>query len=624
MTSPADRAEALLQAVTEALPRAEHRPGQIRMVRRVAEALEFGDRLIVQAGTGTGKTLGYLVPVIASGLTTIVATYTKALQDQLADVDLPLLERTLNGKLLADPFTWAVLKGRNNYLCRQRLHEIETRGEELELEESSRGVRNEVRKLVQWSTKTETGEVSEVPFPVSDSAWRAVSVGSDVCPGKQKCAFGETCYTERAREAARAANVVVVNFSLYGLDLEAEREFLPEHDVVVFDEVHELEDVISDTASVMLAGGSAASVAETVRKVLPSKKVTNSLATSGRDLDTELLDLKDRRLSNPLPDTLSTVLRGMKQQNQLLIDALAAVTNETPELLRAKSATKRLGDALQSMLSVDSNRVAFVTGGDHPRLVSAPLNVARVLAPVWLAQKAILTSATIPRSLPDRLGIAVEEDDRIDVESPFDYETNALLYLADDLPDPDAPSRSREVHARIRQLVTYSDGSALVLFTSRKAMREAVDEMRGTLGDITVLSQDDMGKKALLEAFKTDVRSCLFATRSFFQGVDVPGDALRLVILDKVPFPLRTDPLLSARRDLLGQSAFMQIDVPIAAATLAQAAGRLIRSASDHGVVAILDSRLSKRRYKGAVLEGVAHIPETSSLDDVRRFYDRR
>ena len=250
--------------------------------------------------------------------------------------------------------------------------------------------------------------------------------------------------------------------------------------------------------------------------------------------------------------------------------------------------------------------------------------LARVLAPVWLAQKAILTSATIPRSLPDRLGIAVEEDDRIDVESPFDYETNALLYLADDLPDPDAPSRSREVHARIRQLVTYSDGSALVLFTSRKAMREAVDEMRGTLGDITVLSQDDMGKKALLEAFKTDVRSCLFATRSFFQGVDVPGDALRLVILDKVPFPLRTDPLLSARRDLLGQSAFMQIDVPIAAATLAQAAGRLIRSASDHGVVAILDSRLSKRRYKGAVLEGVAHIPETSSLDDVRRFYDRR
>jgi ATP-dependent DNA helicase DinG len=155
-------------------------------------------------------------------------------------------------------------------------------------------------------------------------------------------------------------------------------------------------------------------------------------------------------------------------------------------------------------------------------------------------------------------------------------------------------------------------------------MREAVDELRGALDDITVLSQDDMGKKALLDAFKTDIRSCLFATRSFFQGVDVPGDALRQVILDKVPFPMRTDPLLEARRELLGQQAFMQIDVPIAAATLAQAAGRLIRSATDHGVVAILDSRLVKRRYKNAVLEGVAHFRETSQLDDVKSFFRRR
>jgi ATP-dependent DNA helicase DinG len=246
------------------------------------------------------------------------------------------------------------------------------------------------------------------------------------------------------------------------------------------------------------------------------------------------------------------------------------------------------------------------------------------LAPVWNAQTAILTSATIPQSLPNRLGLAVDNETRLEVESPFDYEANALLYLADDLPDPDAPDRNRKLHARIRQLVQYSDGSALVLFTSRKAMRDAVDELRGALDDITVLSQDDMGKKALLDAFKTDIRSCLFATRSFFQGVDVPGDALRLVILDKVPFPMRTDPLLEARRDLLGQSAFMQIDVPIAAATLAQAAGRLIRSATDHGVVAILDSRLAKRRYKNAVLEGVAHFPETSQLDDVKSFFHRR
>jgi ATP-dependent DNA helicase DinG len=244
---------------------------------------------------------------------------------------------------------------------------------------------------------------------------------------------------------------------------------------------------------------------------------------------------------------------------------------------------------------------------------------------MWSDTTAILTSATIPAGLPQRLGLAVADDDIVRVASPFDYSANSLLYLAGDLPAPNAHGRNEAVNDRIRKLIDMSEGSALVLFTSWTALRQAVDALRGELGDrITLYSQEDMSKKALLDAFREDTTSCLFATRGFFQGVDVPGDSLRLVIIDKVPFPQMGDPLLEARREDAGPGAFMSIDVPMAAATLAQAAGRLIRTATDHGVVAVLDPRLASKGYKSAVLAGVSHMPETSSLRDVERFFDMR
>jgi ATP-dependent DNA helicase DinG len=218
--------------------------------------------------------------------------------------------------------------------------------------------------------------------------------------------------------------------------------------------------------------------------------------------------------------------------------------------------------------------------------------------------------------------LAVEPDDIVHVPSPFDYANRSLLYLADDLPEPNAVSRAEAVHQRIAELIAMSEGSALVLFTSWSALNEAVRSLRGSLGkDIELLAQDDMPKKLLLDKFRSNVHSCLFATRGFFQGVDVPGDALRLVIIDKVPFPALQDPLLEARREDAGKESFITVDVPIAAASLAQAAGRLIRTSTDHGVVAILDPRLSKRRYKSLVLHGVQHMPETSSIDEVQEFY---
>ena len=625
MTPAAASAIELLDTVIGRLSHAEQRDGQADMVRHVADAIDTGTTLVVQAGTGTGKTLGYLVPILAAGRTAVIATYTKALQDQLASVDLPLLEAACADRPDLS-FSWAILKGRNNYLCRQRVSEIETGQDQLQLNDTPADVVREIRDLVAWADETETGEISDVPFTVGDSAWRKVSLGSDECPGAAKCSFGETCFTERARERAKNANVIVVNFTLYGLDLEQDREFLPDHDVVVFDEVHELEDVISETASVSLTGRMIATAAETARLALARQKIPNALAKTGKELDEVLQRYVGQRLPQPLPPDVEGTIGNAAQQCGLISDELRATINETPELLRAVSTITRMNESLDKVLTGGSNMVVFVTDvRGAARLTAAPKRVDRVLGQLWDDTTAILTSATIPPGLPRRLGLAFDDDDIVRVASPFDYEKQSLLYLADDLPVPNDAQRSAKLQSRIRELISLSGGSALVLFTSWSVLRDTADALDGKLGKgVNLYRQDDMPKKALLDAFRQDHASCLFATRGFFQGVDVPGDALRLVILDKVPFPAMNDPLLDARRDEAGSSAFMTVDVPIAAASLAQAAGRLIRTATDHGVVAILDPRLSTKRYKSAVLYGVSHMPETNQLSQVQEFFASR
>lgn len=625
MTPAAASAIELLYTVIGRLSHAEQRVGQADMVRHVADAIDTGTTLVVQAGTGTGKTLGYLVPILAAGRTAVIATYTKALQDQLASVDLPLLEAACADRPDLS-FSWAILKGRNNYLCRQRVSEIETGQDQLQLNDTPADVVREIRDLVAWADETETGEISDVPFTVGDSAWRKVSLGSDECPGAAKCSFGETCFTERARERAKNANVIVVNFTLYGLDLEQDREFLPDHDVVVFDEVHELEDVISETASVSLTGRMIATAAETARLALARQKLPNALAKTGKELDEVLQRYVGQRLPQPLPPDVEGTIGNAAQQCGLISDELRATINETPELLRAVSTITRMNESLDKVLTGGSNMVVFVTDvRGAARLTAAPKRVDRVLGQLWDDTTAILTSATIPPGLPRRLGLAFDDDDIVRVASPFDYEKQSLLYLADDLPVPNDAQRSAKLQSRIRELISLSGGSALVLFTSWSVLRDTADALDGKLGKgVNLYRQDDMPKKALLDAFRQDHASCLFATRGFFQGVDVPGDALRLVILDKVPFPAMNDPLLDARRDEAGSSAFMTVDVPIAAASLAQAAGRLIRTATDHGVVAILDPRLSTKRYKSAVLYGVSHMPETNQLSQVQEFFASR
>ncbi|MEY4400283.1 MAG: hypothetical protein RL072_148 [Actinomycetota bacterium] len=625
MSPAAKKATRLLERVLARLESAEDREGQAEMVRHVADAIATRDSVIIQAGTGTGKTLGYLIPVLAAGQTAVVATYTKALQDQLASTDLPLLHDVCTGdENLA--FTWAVLKGRNNYVCRQRVAEVEGEAEQLELDETSPDVQHEIRALVEWSAVTTSGDASDVPFAVSDSAWRKLSVSSDECPGASKCQFGDTCFTESARQRAAESNVIVVNFTLYGLDLQQDREFLPEHDVVVFDEVHELEDVVSDTASVVITPRWLSNVAESARRALKTQKVANALAKTAGELDEVLLRHVGTRFRNSLPADVATSLTTALAQIELLFHQVNQMGDETPEVLRAESTLTRAKKDIERVLAANSDTVCFVTEQrGSVRLTAAPLRIDGVLAPIWTNNIAILTSATIPPGLPQRLGLAKSEEDIISVKSPFDYKRRSLLYLAGDLPAPNEALRAEKVHERIRELIAMSNGSALVLFTSWNALNEAVVALRGNLGsEIRLYAQDDMPKKLLLDEFRNDIHSCLFATRGYFQGVDVPGDALRLVIIDKVPFPALQDPLLDARREHAGKDSFLAVDVPIAAASLAQAAGRLIRTATDHGVVAILDPRLTRKRYKPLVLQGVSHMPETTSLTEVEEFFLKR
>jgi len=589
----------LLDATVDRLERAESRPGQVSMAKEIASAIESGRHLIVQAGTGTGKSLGYLVPVALSGRRTIVATYTKALQDQLATFDLPLVASVLEAELGRE-LTFSVLKGRSNYLCLQRVDELTDRNQQ-QLDVDPK-ITSAVKALVEWSNETTTGDSGDIDWPLPDSAWRQVSVTSDECPGARKCPRGNDCFAERARALAQESDVVVVNTHLYALDVASDGAILPEHELVIFDEAHQLEDVVSSSASIALSPGRVASMANTIRAVLADDALYARFGRVGTTLTSVLAPRSGNRLSLPLDQSIPDALVELRLCTDDALTAVQGISSENESVkqkaLRAVTTATRLIEQIDACLMATATYVAWVSGSaERPTLELAPLNVAPLLAErVWSKRTAVLTSATIPASLPQRVGIDMATCDAIDVGSPFDYENSGYIYCAKHLPPPGTDSRDDAVNAEILELITAAGGRTLALFTTYRAMHLAADYVQQN-SDFPVLRQDDLPKMALVEAFSDRPEACLFATAGFFQGVDVPGETLSLVIIDKIPFPRPDDPLLSARRDAIGQTAFAEIDIPIAATQLAQASGRLIRTSSDKGVVAILDPRLATKSY---------------------------
>ena len=617
----AEAVRVALAAVTSALPAAEDRPGQLEMAIAVDRALASGRHLVVAAGTGTGKTMGYLVPSVLAGKRVVVATATKALQDQLASKDLPFLEEHLGA-----PFDWAILKGRSNYICLQRVREVQaTDNGQLEIEDLAPTVKLEVKRLSEWAGTTRSGDVAELDWMPSDKAWQSVSVGSDECPGATRCPMGPSCFAEGARMNAAQADVIVVNTHLYGLHIASGGVLLPEHDVVIIDEAHSLEDIMSDTVGVSLGSGRFISLTATLKRIIEDPVLLGSIVDAGVALRESLAPFVGQRLPLPFPETIADALIVGRTRIDTAQAALRAIDTNVEDAkqrkLRGQTQATRLMEQIDTAISMNTGYVAYVSdAADQPRLEIAPLDVGPTLRTgVWDKHTAVLTSATIPASLTERVGLPAELADVVDVGSPFDYEHNAMLYCAVHLPEPRSPKFTAAMHDELIALITAAGGRTLALFTSWKAM-EAAAEMARTRLPFPVMTQRDLPKTALVKAFIDDERSCLFATAGFFQGVDIPGRTLSLVTIDRLPFPRPDDPLLSARRDLLGAKAFAQIDIPRAATLLAQATGRLIRAATDRGVVAVFDSRLGTANYRWDIVKALPPMKRTRHRAEVETF----
>ncbi len=618
-------ADALGRVVAQLPGGGEGRPGQLRMAEAVARAVLEHRHLVVQAGTGTGKSLAYLVPAILSGQRVVVATATKALQDQLAGKDLPFLSDHLGW-----PFEAAVLKGRSNYLCKQRGREVAGGDGQLELDaDELTGLSREIALVLAWAATSPTGDRAELDFEPRPRAWAQVSVSAVECPGAAKCPIGSDCFAEQARQRAAQADVIVVNTALYGMHLLSGGHLLPEHDVVVFDEAHHLEDVAATSLGLELAAGRFSALARTSLGLLDGadKEAASAVEDAGAKLGAALVPWHGRAVAGVAgaqglaDEDLCDAVALAAERVRALLSALRRASGDDARKARAQQAAGHLADDLATVASLPSTHVAWVEGPPHsPVLRIALVDVAGLLAErLWGEVTAILTSATIPPGLADRLGLPAAETDVIDVGSPFHYREQALLYVPRHLPSPPGEPWETAVIEELAWLIDAAGGRTLALFTSYRGMERAAEALAGQLPG-RLLTQLDLPKPALVKAFADDETSSLFATMGFWQGIDIPGPSLSLVCIDRLPFPRPDEPLTQARRDRAGGDAFSLVDIPRAATLLAQGAGRLIRTADDRGVVAVLDPRLATRRYRTALLLPVPPMKRSVSREEVAAF----
>jgi len=677
--------------VVATLPSGEVRTGQLQMAEAVATALDTGGNLAVAAGTGTGKSLAYLVPAVASSKRVVVATATKALQDQLANKDLPIVASGLGR-----PLKWAVLKGRSNYVCRQRLSELERLGEQQRMDSpfgleavdqdqpgdglapdrsgsggaeprrirsesgstravAARRVGEEVRLLAEWAKSTTSGDRAELSFEPSIAAWSNLSVTAEECPGSRRCPSGGECFAEAARAKAALADIIVVNLHLLGAHLRCGGEVLPEHDSLIVDEAHELEDILAASLGVEVSPGRLRALASAARAALvstgrraqrgedtASARVVEAVLAAAAGFEEVLEGLEDHRLPPGLGGEIGEQVALMVERLDRLSVELRRATDafggggeagaqgaprQAPSggegaqrCLRALLGVDRCREELGTCLSAGTDEVVWVSGGSRPAMHSAPLDVSEIMSSqVFSKIPVVMTSATLPRGLAARVGAPSKSTKELDVGSPFAYKENGLLYCATSLPDRRRPEAEAAIHDEIEALVRAAGGRTLALFTSRRAMSQAAEVLAGRL-PWPVLAQGELPKAALLEALSSRSAACLFATMSFWQGVDVPGPALSLVIIDRIPFPRPDDPLMAARREAAGRAGFQVVDLPRAATLLAQGAGRLIRTAADRGVVAVLDPRLATASYGPALVKALPPMRRTRDRAQAEAF----
>lgn len=597
------------------------RPGQVEMAHAVARAVETGEHLLVQAGTGTGKSLAYLVPAVqhamATGKTAVVATATLALQAQIVDRDMPRLAESLTPVLGRRP-TYALVKGRRNYVC---LHKLEggfpdDDADSLlavgDVDRAASRLGAEVVRLRDWAEVTESGDRDELVPGVSERAWRQVSVSAEECLGS-RCPMVAECFVERSREAARDVDVIVTNHSFMAIDAFEGRQMLPEHDVLVVDEGHELVDRVTSTITDELTPGSVRAASKRAGRQADSAEALDDAAAL---LESVLEPMPEGRLT-AVPDSLALALGRIRDVARQAQSELKPQQGEEVDGAKqvARAAVEDLFETAARMLEERELDVVWLSKDPRrgPVLRVAPMSVAMLLRDkVFEDRTVVITSATLELggtfdAVAGTIGLRGEGAPRwrgLDVGSPFDYPKQGIAYVAKHLPPPGRDGTAPQTFDEIEALVRAANGRTLGLFSSMRAAREATEEMRNRLEDtdIVVLCQGEDQISTLVREFARDVRTCLFGTMSLWQGVDVPGSSCQLVIIDRVPFPRPDDPLASARSQAIarmGGNGFMAVSATHAALRLAQGAGRLIRRGDDRGVVAFLDSRMMTARYAG-------------------------
>lgn len=627
----------------------EPREGQSRMAATIAVALQDHRHLLVQAGTGTGKSFAYLAPALRHSLAqherVVVSTATLALQRQLISKDIPTVVAAIGGRLPRRPHV-AVLKGRANYLCRLRLTESDTTVVDPALFDLPGRLEQQATTLRRWAEQTTSGDRDDLPSPVDGRVWRAMSVTGRECVGRTRCPVGDACFAETARDAAADADLVVVNHTLLSIHLAGEVEVLPEFGAVIVDEAHELVSRMTQASTESLT---TAGLTEAARLTAPL--VTDTAAQRWREAAEEFqgavsdaiargggMDARIREAPARLVRALALVRDAAHAAQTEL--AAAGDTDAVSRRQAAVAALSEVHDRAGLLLREDAELVRWITP-DPIGLSCAPLKVNERLRNGLLnAATVVATSATLQLGgsfatlaagwglagsgvdLGDESAMAGAEAESadwaaLDVGSPFEYGRQAVLYLPTDLPAPGGPTVAELTLARITGLVRAAGGRTLILASSWRATDAITEHLRdAAIPGVALLAQERGSPVGpLVASFAEDETSVLVGTLSLWQGVDVPGPACSCVIMDKVPFPRPDDPLLAARSDAAaarGGSGFSEVSLPHAALLLAQGAGRLIRSGGDRGVVAILDPRIRQRSYGGYLLASLPGMWRTS------------
>lgn len=613
------------------------RAGQQQMAAAIEAALAGGDVLLVEAGTGTGKSFAYLIPAILHSTSgperrVVIATATKALQEQLVTQDLPFLAGALATRGVR--FTFALLKGRSNYLCQAKARlELSDVAPAMPLVDDFGAVLAtpaQVEDVRTWAEHSSTGDWAEINAP-APLRLRLSSTG-DECPGRSGCAVSDQCFYFAAKDLAAGADIVVANTALYGAHLASGGRVLPEHSVAILDEAHTVAAVMTDAFGVSLGASRLRVLAARLRRALPDK---DPLVLQLRATADDLANLLDGYVGERITTTdhpWPVVFERVAQLAAAVVDATELVTaagaapdgDDQSKVAMVNTMATNLHTAMAALSSAEAGSVSWVEqDGNAARLRQAPSEIGPILARTLFAETTVIaTSATLTTAGtfdpvahtwgldPAKISVAL-------VPSPFDYRRQAILYVAAHLPIPASSMYVAAMHDELTQLAVAAGGRTLALFTSRRAMTLAAEHL-ATATSLRVLVQDQMPREELLAAFTSGPGQVLCATASYWTGVDIPGSALLLTVIDKIPFPRKEDPLVDARRSAAnrrGRNPFDTVDLPEAARDLAQGAGRLIRTTSDQGVVAVLDSRLRNKSYGGTLRRSLPEFYDTGDLN---------